>query len=96
MKPWGGRAAARATRYVLARDHGICWICHHPGADTLDHIKNRRDFPELTWDPNNWAAAHGKARPEYDCPGQYARGTYPGPRRQPSTKTPTHPGRRTW
>jgi hypothetical protein len=94
MDEWGGRAAARATRWVLIRDAGICWICHHPGADTLDHIKPRSTHPELTWDPNNWRAAHGKARPEYDCPGQYARGTYPGPRRIASTK-PRKRGR-TW
>lgn len=76
-----GRAAQRALAYTLQRDKGICWICGHPGADSRDHIKPVTDFPDLANDPNNWAAAHGSARPEYDCPGQYARGNYAGPRR---------------
>lgn len=87
VKPWGGRDAQRARRYVLQRDNGICWICHHPGADSLDHIKQRKTHPELTWDPTNWAAAHGAAQPQFGCPGQYARGNNPGPRRSsPDTR----------
>jgi hypothetical protein len=23
---------------VIARDHGICWLCHQPGADSVDHV----------------------------------------------------------
>lgn len=24
--------------YVLRRDHGLCWICGQPGADSADHV----------------------------------------------------------
>lgn len=78
---WGGRRAQRAVAWVLHRDFYVCWICGHEGADTLDHIKSRKTHPELTWEPTNWKAAHGEARPQFDCPGQYSRGTYAGPRR---------------
>lgn len=84
---WGGRRAQRATAYVLRRDTGICWICAQPGADTLDHVIPRDTRPDLTWEPTNWKAAHGAARPDLNCPGQYARGNYPGPRRPTITTT---------
>ena len=85
-KTWSGRAAQQARTYVLKRDAGICWICGHPGADTLDHIKPRSTHPELTWEPTNWKAAHGQAQPQHHCPGQYSRGNTPTPRR-PQTNT---------
>lgn len=90
-KPWGGRAAQRATAWVIARDQGRCWICGKTGADSLDHIVPRSIDPTRAWDPTNWAAAHGAARPEHDCPGQYARGNAPGP-----TRTTPDPNPRRW
>lgn len=96
-----GRAAQRALAYTLRRDNGICWICGHPGADTRDHITPVDLDPTIANDPTNWAAAHGTARPEYGCPGQYARGNHPGPRRPQPTTHPTPPPtppstKRTW
>jgi len=46
-----------------------CCICHMPidyGAKgrpdslTVQHVKSRRDFPHLTWNPSNWEPAHGQ------------------------------------
>lgn len=87
-KPWSGRARSDATAWVIARDQGRCWICGHNGADTLDHIVPRSIDPTRTWDPTNWAAAHGAARPDLGCPGQYARGNAPGPQRQGTDPNP--------
>ena len=45
-----------------------CYICNqsidytlaYPDEDScsIEHIKSRYDYPELTWDPANWAPAH--------------------------------------
>jgi Restriction endonuclease len=29
---------AKVRRRVLARDNGICYLCGHPGADSVDHV----------------------------------------------------------
>lgn len=67
----GGRPWRRLVAYVLDRDQGICHLCGHPGADTGDHV-HRIEDGGLELDPDNVKAAHGKARPEYGCPGNYA------------------------
>lgn len=91
MPKWGGRPAQRARTYVLNRDHGICHICRHPGANSLDHLVSKLLHPELTWDPTNWAAAHmqragqpgGCQHPGCTCIGNRLRaagtGTHPTP-----------------
>jgi hypothetical protein len=65
----------------LATDkaHGDpCCICHQPinysarGTDdalTVQHVKSRRDYPQLTWDQRNWKPAHASCN--------YAAGTGP-------------------
>lgn len=61
MSAWtGSTRAARlprdwpATRQrILTRDHGICHICHHPGADEVDHLTAGDDHSDT-----NLAAIH--------------------------------------
>lgn len=36
-----GYAYQQKRPRILARDHGICWLCGEPGADTLDHVVSR-------------------------------------------------------
>lgn len=68
---WGGRRAQRALERVKAigrRKRTPCCICGqtidyslpstNPNGCTVQHIKSRKLFPELTWDPRNWAPAH--------------------------------------
>ncbi len=68
---WGGRAAVDALRQIKragARKDAPCVICEaaidyrleYPNrlCCTVQHIKSRRDYPELTWNPKNWAPAH--------------------------------------
>ena len=68
---WGGRRAQEALRKVKAegrRRRMPCCICRqridydlvkpHPDACTVQHVKSRKAFPELTWDPSNWGPAH--------------------------------------
>mgnify|MGYP002041581375 CR=1 FL=1 len=66
MKPggWSGNQAARLRLAVLERDHGVCWICGRPGADTADHLvpRSRGGSNALC----NLAAAHARCN--------YARG----------------------
>ena len=33
-----GRPWSRVKARVIKRDHGICHICHQPGADSADHL----------------------------------------------------------
>ncbi len=71
IPPWSGRAAQAALERVRAegaRAKAPCAICHlsidyalrypHPQSCSVQHIKSRRDFPALTWEPSNWAPAH--------------------------------------
>jgi hypothetical protein len=55
---WNGRRVTRAVAYVIRRDNGICWICSHPGANSLDHRIPVSIRPDLEWTPSNWSAAH--------------------------------------
>lgn len=70
---WGGRRAQQALERVKAegrRKRKPCCICGHgidyslpskdPNGCTVQHIKSRKLFPELTWDPSNWAPAHAE------------------------------------
>jgi hypothetical protein len=43
---------------LIARDGDTCWICHQPGADTVDHIIERMLRPDLVWDLDNARMAH--------------------------------------
>ena len=66
---WNGRRAATARTTVVARDHGICWLCQHPGATSLDHLMPASTHPHLEWEPTNWRAAHlTKAGTDQGCP----------------------------
>lgn len=71
VKPWAGRARADALRWVKAkgrRASAPCVICEHsinysleyphPQSCSVQHVKPRRLFPQLTWEPLNWAPAH--------------------------------------
>lgn len=68
---WSGRRAASALAQVRTEGRQRrtpCLICRqridydlpskHPQGCTVQHIKSRRLFPELTWAPSNWAPAH--------------------------------------
>lgn len=84
IPPWTGRRRANAldtTRRHGARLHLPCSICGqpinyqlrypNPASCTVQHIKSRFLFPELTWDPANWAPAH------LDCNQSAGDGTNP-------------------
>lgn len=71
IPPWSGRAAREALRWVKARGRASdspCVICTQPidydlvypdpAACSVQHLRSRRDFPELTWVRSNWAPAH--------------------------------------
>jgi 5-methylcytosine-specific restriction endonuclease McrA len=36
-----------------------CWICGHPGSDTIDHAIPASLAPDLAAEPSNWRPAHG-------------------------------------
>lgn len=68
---WSGRRAADALERVRSlgrRRRTPCHICgqkidyslpaRHPLGCTVQHKKSRKHFPNLTWDPGNWAPAH--------------------------------------
>ena len=76
----------RKARAAILAASDICWLCGHPGADTVDHvIELDRGGPEL--DPANLRPAHGKKNPVTGCPGNYGRGAAYGNRlRRPRTR----------
>lgn len=68
---WAGRRKTQALDRVRSegsRRKAVCVICSlpidyslrypHPQSCSVQHVKSRRDFPQLTWDPSNWAPAH--------------------------------------
>lgn len=70
---WSGRRAVEALQWVKARGRRRktpCCICghsidytlpsKHPHGCTVQHVKSRRDFPELTWVRSNWEPAHNE------------------------------------
>ena len=38
---WSGRKVTTAIAWVVTRDSGICALCQHPGANSLDHSSRR-------------------------------------------------------
>lgn len=71
IPPWSGRRRAEATVWIKrkGRAEGLpCCICDqpinyslvypHPQSCSVQHLKSRKHFPELTWDRSNWAPAH--------------------------------------
>lgn len=68
---WNGRRATEALNRVKAlgrRRKSPCWECGqpidyslpstHPDGCTVQHVKSRKLFPELTWDPANHRPCH--------------------------------------
>jgi len=71
IKPWTGPAVTEALAYVKAKgraNNEPCCICSlpidydlnypDPSSCSVQHIKPRSHYPMLTWDRNNWEAAH--------------------------------------
>ncbi|NWN89198.1 MAG: HNH endonuclease [Micrococcaceae bacterium] len=68
---WSGRRATKALEHIKAtgrRNNTPCCICNQPidynlpstdpNGCSLQHLKSRALYPQLTWDPANWAPAH--------------------------------------
>lgn len=83
MKEWAGRYASRMSKLVFATYGDTCWLCGHPGADTVDHVLPRHHGG--THDLANLRPAHGRKRPALGCPGNYGR---PCPLCRPRTAKP--------
>lgn len=72
---------SKALTHTLNRDNGTCWICGHPGANSIDHVLSQQARPDLVWEPTNWRAAHlhaaglplGCTTPGCDCIGNQRR-----------------------
>ena len=73
---WGGGRAQKAAEYCKRVYGWTCWLCGHeitPDDYTVDHVKERKQYPELTWEPSNWRPAHKRKHPEWGCPGNSGR-----------------------
>lgn len=68
---WSGRRVTEALAQMKSRWRRRklpCCICgqridyslpsSHPHGCTIQHVKSRRDFPQLTWVRSNWEPAH--------------------------------------
>jgi 5-methylcytosine-specific restriction endonuclease McrA len=52
-----GRRWVALSKAVIARDRGVCHICHRGGANTADHLVPVSMGGDW-WAPSNLAAAH--------------------------------------
>ena len=81
-KPWTGgntTVALRECKAAWSETDERCVICKQPidyqlkypspESCSIEHVKPRAEFPELIWDPANWAPAHLR------CNTQKGRGT---------------------
>lgn len=64
----------RQLRAEVLAESDICWRCGHPGADTAGHVIPWTVRPDLAYTRSNIKPEHGRRRPEYGCPGNYASG----------------------
>lgn len=55
-----GTAWEALRRRVLTEESGICWLCGHGGATTVDHIVPASVDPSLRWERSNLRAAHAR------------------------------------
>jgi len=55
------RSYRRASQEFLAA-HTVCWICGHPGANSVDHATPASVAPWLRFVVSNWRPAHGGGR----------------------------------
>jgi hypothetical protein len=55
-----GAVWRKLVKAIIARDHGLCEICLHPGADSADHRVPISEDPSRSLDPTNLAATHSK------------------------------------
>ena len=58
-KVYGSPTWKRVRQLVIARDQGICQICHVGGADAVDHIVPWREGGAW-YDLDNLRLVHGK------------------------------------
>lgn len=73
---------------ILKRDDGICYICHQPGAEQVDHIIPRaEDGSDEDW---NLAAIHGIPCHRDKTLAEAARGRARVHRRRPIRPHPSH------
>lgn len=80
-KPWStssrtsklsGSAQAKRARRILRRDHGICYLCGHPGANIADHVIPLAEGGAD--DENNLRAAHASPCHEAKTEAEKRRG----------------------
>jgi hypothetical protein len=53
----------RVVKAVVSRDHGLCAICNHPGAESADHVIPVTERPDLALNTANLQATHSKPCP---------------------------------
>lgn len=95
------------ARQVVARDGGMCGICGHGNAITVDHIIRAKDWPKDADgkplpgldDPDNLRAAHGSRgiadhNPCHECdPVRWPRGRMCNQSRDTQPAPPEHHSR---
>lgn len=64
-KDAAGAIWRRTVKYVVQRDAGICWICHHAAAKSADHIIP--DTEGGSSRPDNLKAVHSVGSPCPEC-----------------------------
>lgn len=106
--PWPGQAPDRRgipkalAEAIHARDHSVCHICGHPGADQIDHKVNVKhpDAPTDVDHPDNLAPIHATPCPTCGIPCHHLKTAQEAQRTRAQAlaltryPTPPHPSQR--
>lgn len=79
--------ASTTVPRIMARDHGICYLCGQPGADTIDHKQRGDDHCD-----SNLGAVHDRTAPHCHRTKTAHEGTVERWRYREKRDTEQHPG----
>lgn len=60
---------SRVRREVFARFGDVCWLCGRPGADSVDHLLPKSQYPQLMFVVDNMRPAHRRCNSKRGAAG---------------------------
>jgi hypothetical protein len=87
----GGRRWQKFRQVVFATYGRQCHLCHHGGANTVDHLLTVLERPDLAWVVENCRPAHGTGNRCAVCGRHCNQSRLSGPKRPMPGSEPVRP-----